>query len=160
MAQMADLKLLAVDAQDLEIVSAHCQDAVARSAEMNFSAREKRFVLVMNRFVWEGAEPRRRFAFSPRRDYERRRSVLHFDRVTRVRQTGVLIGDPDQVLALLAVRFVAGEEPSGTVELVFAGGSAIRLDVECIEAQLTDLGAAWSTRNKPDHERDDPALAG
>lgn len=151
---MADLKLLAMDAEDLGIVSAHCQDAVARSAEMSFNPTEKRFVLVMNRFVWEAAGQTRRFAFSRRRDYERRRTVLHFDRVTRVRQTGVLIGDPDQVLALLALRFEAGDEPSGTVELVFAGGSAIRLDVECIEAQLTDLGAAWSTANRPDHDRD------
>lgn len=155
---MADLKLLALDAEDLGIVSAHCQDAVALSAEMSFSPRDGRFVLVMNRFVWESAERPRRFAFSRRRDYERRRSVLHFDRVTRVRQSGVSIGDLEQVVSLLAIRFEPAEEPSGTVELVFAGGAGVRLDVECIEAQLTDLGAAWSTTNRPDHDRDDPAL--
>lgn len=157
---MADLKLMGVDAEDLAILSAHCQDAVVRSAEMSSLPAEGRFVLVMNRFAWEVADERRRFAFTRRKAFERRRSVLHFDRVLRVRQTGVLIGDPDQVLALLAIRFIAGEEPSGTVELVFAGGSAIRLDVECIEAQLSDLGAAWSTQNRPDHDRDDTLPAG
>ena len=157
---MSDLRLLGMDEADLAIVSAHCQDAVVRSAELTFQPRERRFILVMNRFAWELAGQSKRFAFTRRRDYERRRSVLHFDRVTNVRQSRVLIGDPDQVLALLALRFTVAEEPSGTVELVFAGGSAIRLDVECIEAQLTDLGAAWSTDNRPDHERDDPALLG
>ena len=154
---MTDLKLLALDAEDLQIVSAHCQDAVARAAEMSFAPKDGRFVLVMNRFAWEVADRARRFAFARRREYERRRAVLHFDRVTRVRQSGVAIGDPEQVLSLLAVRFEPGAEPSGEVELVFAGGSGIRLDVECIEAQLTDLGAAWSTGNRPDHDRDDPA---
>ncbi|WP_185984836.1 DUF2948 family protein [Aureimonas mangrovi] len=155
---MSELRLLAIDEEDLAIVSAHCQDAVVRTAEISFLPAEGRFVLVMNRFAWEEAGKGRRFAFTRRRDYERRRAVLHFDRVRAVRQTGVLIGDPDQVLALLALRFAEDEAPSGTVELVFAGGSAIRLDVECIEAQLTDLGAAWSTQNRPDHDREEPGL--
>lgn len=150
---MDHLRLMALEADDLEIISAYCQDAVAQVGDLTFLASEKRFVLAMNRFVWEKAPERRRFFARPA-DFERRRSALHFDRVLSVRQTGIPAGDPEAVIALLAIRWHAGEAPSGTIELVLAGGAAIRLDVECIEAQLTDLGAAWSTSSRPDHDRD------
>lgn len=152
---MSELKLLAVDEEDLSVISAYCQDAVVRAGALSFDVGAGRFLVPMNRFVWEDAGGRRGF-FRRAKPYQRRQAVLHFQRVTKVRQSGVLAGDPDQVLALLALRFEVGDAPSGTVELVFAGGSAIRLDVECIEAQLADLGAAWATENRPDHERDGP----
>ena len=60
---------------------------------------------------------------------------------------------PDEVLDLLAIRFEEADAPSGVIELVFAGNATIRLQVECIEAQLSDLGAAWSTDAVPDHDR-------
>jgi hypothetical protein len=37
------------------------------------------------------------------------------------------------------------------VVLDFAGGAAIRLAVEVLEAKLTDLGPAWSTPLAPRH---------
>jgi hypothetical protein len=146
------LRLMALDAGDLDIVSAHVQDAVIRIADIAFAPERRQFALPMNRFVWEKTPPRQGF-FRRRGEYERRRSVLHFDRVLGVRRSGFRQSDDDAVLALLALRWTAGEEPSGTIDLVFAGGAAIRLDVECIEAQLTDLGAAWSTPSRPDHDR-------
>ena len=58
---------------------------------------------------------------------------------------------PDRVLSLLAIGFEAGDAPSGQVTLTFSGGVSIQLEVECLEAEMRDLGPAWSTRNKPDH---------
>ncbi len=55
------------------------------------------------------------------------------------------------MLSLLAVGFEAGATPAGHVLLHFAGGGAIRLDVECIEGELRDLGPTWQTRHRPDH---------
>ena len=146
------LRLMALDRGDLDIVSAHVQDAVTRVGDIGFSAARRQFTLPMNRFVWEKAPPRRGL-FRRRGEYERRRSVLHFDRVTSVKRSGFAQGDEDAVLALLAIRWSVTDDPSGTIDLVFAGGAAIRLDVECIEAQLTDLGAAWSTPSRPDHDK-------
>lgn len=147
---MDQLRLAALDAEDLGILSAHVQDAVVLTGDCVFSPREKRFMVTMNRFVWETAKPRRRF-FGARPQDERRRSVLHFDRVRAARRTGLASGDPAEVLSLLAIRWNPADEPSGAIDLVFAGGAAIRLDVECIEAQLADLGARWSTASRPDH---------
>ncbi|HRP79040.1 MAG TPA: DUF2948 family protein [Aquamicrobium sp.] len=143
---MSQLKLVALDEQDLSVVSAHVQDAVAKVGDLSFQKGERRFVAVVNRFVWEN-----RPGFLRRND-ERRRSALHFEAVRAVSSTGIDRDRPDDVLSLLAIRFVPGAEaPAGTLELVFSGDAAIRLDVDYIEARLADLGAAWEAAARPRH---------
>jgi hypothetical protein len=34
---------------------------------------------------------------------------------------------------------------------VFSGNAGVRLEVECIEAQLADMAAAWQARARPEH---------
>ena len=144
---MDRLKLMALDAQDLAVISAQVHDAVTRPDAIDYRPREKRFTLVINRFAWDAA------AGASKRDnsYERRQSVLSFARVMKVRTIGVRRKDADQVLALLAIRFEETDKQAGRIELAFADGPTIHLEVECIEAQLEDLGAAWETRFKPRH---------
>jgi hypothetical protein len=142
---MPSLKLAALDAEDLAIVSAHAQDAVLRLGDIEWQPREKRFLMPVNRFVWETASG------YFRKSFERRRAVLHFDRVMGVKSTRVPLSNKESVMDLLAIGFEEGEAPSGTIRLTFAGGGEIRLSVECIEVRLTDLGAAWATTAKPDH---------
>jgi hypothetical protein len=142
---MALLKLIALDEDDLKVVSAHVQDAVLKVADLDYRAREKRLVLGLNRFAWE------KDARSGKGD-ERRRAVLHFDRVLKARLNGFDPARPDMVLSLLAITFTPGDAPAGVVELVFSGGAGIRLDVECLEARLADLGAAWEASSRPRHK--------
>jgi Protein of unknown function (DUF2948) len=141
------LRLIALDAEDLAILSAHVQDAVLKVGDMSWISDEKRFVLPMNRFVWEAAAG----GSWIKRDYQRRRSCLHFERVEGVKSAGIDRDAKESVLELLAVRFEPRETPSGDVLLDFAGGPSIRLAVECVEAQLADLGPAWSTDHAPRH---------
>lgn len=143
---MAEIKLQALDAQDLAILSAQCQDALVRVADLAYLGPQKQFALVCNRFDWALASQNTRKAA-----FERRRAGLRFERVTRARLTGFDQSAGDAILVLLAIVFVAGEEPGGEIRLQFAAGAEIRLDVECIEAELKDLGAAWATAHKPDH---------
>lgn len=142
---MTPLKLVALDEKDLEIVSAHTQDAVMKVGDLVYQPEAKRFVAPMNRFAWEASR-----GFFRRRD-ERRSSVLHFDRVLGVKLSGIDREKPDEVLSLLAIRFEAGEPPAGAIQLIFSGSGTIRLDVECIEARLADLGAAWQAGSRPIH---------
>jgi len=144
------LNLVALDEEDLQILSTHLQDAVLRVADMTWLAAEKRFALVANRFNWEKAE-----SGAVRRGFERRRAGLHFDRVFAVTSRGIDRGKSDQVLELLAIRFTGKDAPAGEIELDFAGGATIRLEVECIEAALSDLGAAWATDALPQHDMDE-----
>lgn len=143
---MSALKLLALDAEDLAVVSAHVQDAVLKVGDVSWRPKERRLVVALNRFVWEGVGAGRKHGF------ERRRACLHFARVDAVKATRIRPDLADTVLELLAIRFEETNAPGGTVELLFAGGGTIRLEVECIEAGLADLGAAWSTEKMPAHE--------
>jgi hypothetical protein len=141
------LRLIALDAEDLAVVSAHAQDAVLKVEDISWLPKEKRFVIAMNRFAWEETSKRRRRG----REHQRRRAALYFARVNRVKSAGIDRSAAGQVLSLLAVRFESEDEPSGEIVLDFAGGGAIRLAVECVEAQLTDLGPAWSAPHAPRH---------
>jgi hypothetical protein len=145
MPKMEQLKLAALDEEDLAVVAAHAQDAVLKVRDIDWRPREKRLVITLNRFAWEKAK-------EGARDYERRRAALHFSRVEAVRSTRIRRDDPDAVLSLLTVRFEPGEAPAGRIVLEFSGGGAVAAEVECIEAGLADLGAAWSTASKPAHE--------
>ncbi|MCA1489326.1 DUF2948 family protein [Ensifer sp. NBAIM29] len=142
---MDALKLLALDEEDLGVVSAHVQDAVFKVGGIVYDPRHGQFSLVINRFVWEKVA-------GGRRSFERRRSVLLFKRITAVRSLGFDRNDAETVLDLLALRFSQKEEgPEGTIEFVLAGAASIALDVECIEVQLADTGGAWETAFKPRH---------
>ncbi len=142
---MSGLKLIALDESDLMVISAQVQDAITRPDYLDFAPSTRRFTLVVNRFAWDAESDGRT------RGHERRRAALSFAGVGGVKTFGVRRGDDKQVLSLMAIRFAVGEAPAGTVELVFADDVAIRLEVEFIEAQLADLGAAWETSFKPRH---------
>jgi hypothetical protein len=146
---MEDLKLIALDPEDLNVLSCHLQDAVIRVGDMAYMKKEMRFAAIANRFDWEQA------AQIDDATFRRRRAGLRFERVKSAKLHGIDLRQTDAALELLAVTFEPGEEPSGVLTLFFAGGGAIRLEVECIEAELRDLGAAWRTRTKPDHVSDD-----
>jgi len=141
------LRLIALDTDDLAIISAYVQDAVLRVKDINWLPREKHFVLAINRFSWEAAASGSR----RRREYQRRRSALHFARVDKVQSLGIDREAGETALELLAVSFEPVDAPSGDVVLTFAGGARIRLSVEVLEVELTDLGPAWSTPVAPRH---------
>lgn len=149
---MQPLKLVALDKEDLEVVSAHLQDAVLKVADISYVPKARRFVMLVNRFDWAGSHATEGKA---RLSYERRRSAIRFENVRGVQQINVQRGVRDAVLSLLMVQFDDKDTPAGYITLVFAGGASIRLDVECIEAEIRDLGPAWRTASRPEHELDE-----
>ncbi len=143
---MDPLKLLALDDEDLEIISAHVQDAVMKVGDLQFTGGSRKFVVPMYRFAWETS------ATSARPQPERRNSILHFDRVLSARLSGISRDKPDDVLSLLAITYAVTDAPAGSIDLIFSGGGTIRLDVECVEARLVDLGGAWEASSLPAHK--------
>jgi len=131
------LKLLAFDGEDLAVISTHLQDAAVQPSDMAWLPHEKRFALVVARFDWCGAQCGERI---------RRQSGLHFERVLGVKQSHF---DRSADAVLLSIRFDIEDEPAGAVILDFEGGGAIRLEVECLEAAMSDLGPAWPCEARP-----------
>ena len=142
MPNMELLKLVALDAEDLTVLSAHVQDAVLKVGDLRYDRKARRFLLPLYRYVWEGRS----------RTPERRNSVLDFGRVIAVRSQSMPQERSQEVFSLLAIRFEPAEAPSGAIELVFSAGATIRLEAECIEARLTDLGGAWQASSRPRHD--------
>jgi hypothetical protein len=139
------LKLLAEDAADLDILAAAAQDALVRVGDLNFDKKSRRFTAVISRFRWETA--------GEQGPFERVRAVLSFDSVLSVKSRRVRQEAPDALAAVLSVSFTPAEEPpNGVVHVVLAGGGEIVIDVECLDALLMDMGPAWPTPRRPDHE--------
>jgi len=141
------LKLLALDHDDLKILSAHLQDAVLRLADMVYMPSEQHFAAILNRFDWLAAEN----DDGRHSNLRRCRCALRFDRVIRAQVQKIRPGEPFAVGELLAITFEEVDAPGGFITLHFAGGGGVRLEVECIEAELRDLGEAWRASTKPTH---------
>ena len=127
------LKLIALDAEDLAVISAHVQDAHVQTSDIVWRQGEKRLVVGMNRLDWEQTlagetSPRRLIA------------ALRFDRVLSCKSRNIDLGTPEAVLELVGIEFHPGEAPGGSAVLMFSRGEALRLDVECLECELSDLG--------------------
>jgi hypothetical protein len=127
------LKLIALDADDLAVISAHVQDARVQASDIVWRQDEKRLVVGIDRLDWEqtlagGTEPRRSVA------------ALRFDRVLACKARNIDPDQPEAVLELVGIEFHPGEAPGGSALLLFSQGQALRLDVECLECELTDLG--------------------
>jgi Protein of unknown function (DUF2948) len=149
---MTALRLRAVDAIDLSVVAAHLQDAIAQVGDMAFEPGKRRFAMMLNRFMWEDLDaPAKGAKTDKNAPYRRVRSALHFDAVRRVQHQGLKLGAKDRLAELLTLSFEAGSEPSGVVKMTFAGGGLVKLDVECLDAWLTDISAPWPTKNRPGH---------
>ncbi len=144
---MPELKLIALDKEDLEVISAYTQDAIIRVADMGFAKRDRRFACIMNRYVWEEGDTRNKGV--------RRRSAMHFDHVQGVRARGINLKSRDGVLDLLAMTFEEKDAPGGIVTLSFAGGGTVELMVECLELRLSDMDASWAARATPSHDLQD-----
>ena len=151
---MSPLRLRAIDQLDLSVIAAHLQDAVVKVGDMGFDPARRRFAILFNRFMWEDVQDEQGAGPKADRDapYRRVRSAVHFDGVMRVQSSGLRLSDKDASAELLTLKFEPTENPAGTMSLTFAGGAALRLEVECLDAWLTDISAPWSTPQRPDHD--------
>lgn len=145
------LRVRAEDNEDLTVVSAYLQDAVVPVSEIAYEAGEKRFALVAGRFRWEVA-PDGKPVEGQDTPFERVHTGIRFERVRGVRTKGIDRRDRGLILNLLKVAY-----GDGVVDLVFAGESTIRLDVEGLSCHVEDLGTPWPTVFRPSHDEDGTA---
>lgn len=131
------LRLLAEDADDLQIISAALQDAILRPVDIRWEKEARRVTVVLSRFCWECGGTRVMTA-------------MQFGDVQAVKSRR-LPRAPEAALELLALDFLPTDAPGGQVLLMFAGGGDLRIDVECLDGVLTDLSERWPARVAPTH---------
>jgi len=149
---MSNLRLIAQDNDDLQVIAAYLQDAVLLVKDLAYLPATRRFALVLNRFCWEeetGKKPKGK-------NHLRARAGLHFEQVSGVKSRNISQQNVEGVLSLLTIDFEEGDAPSGTLVLTFSGGGEIRVDVEALDAHLADMGARWETSNLPTHDTANP----
>ena len=136
------LRLLAEDADDLQIISAALQDAVAKVGDIHWEQRARCLTIEFNRFRWEAGEGKP----------ERVRAGLQIGGVMAVKARRLRRDVKGAVVELLALEFLPSDEaPGGVVAFTFAGGGDLLAEVECIDAVMADLSRAWPARTQPDH---------
>lgn len=143
MSRHAPLRLLAEDADDLAVISAALQDAVAQVGDIEWDPKRRRVTLALNRYCWEA--PGALLG-------ERVRAGLQFGSVLSVKARNIRREPRDAVVELLAVSFEPGEAPGGAIRLAFAGGGDMLLEVECVDAALADVSQPWRTPSTPAHK--------
>ena len=136
------LKLIALDREGLGVISAHVQNTCVKRVDMTWLPGQQRFIVAGMRYDWVGAKtgPEERVA-----------SVLRFDRVLKVSHLGLKDTDADATLNLLAVTFEKTDAPAGIIILAFADGALVRLEVECVEVELRDMGLRVPAEACPGH---------
>lgn len=157
MNEPAPLKLRAHDLADLTVLSSLLQDAILRVADMAYLPRERRFLMVANRFRWERPAPvtppaspvdgDAAFGDTAVPAHERIHTGICFDRVRAVHRRRIDQGDRNRLLSLLAFK------PAEThIDLIFADDASIRLELDAIRCHVEDLGLGWPTQWRPAHE--------
>jgi hypothetical protein len=140
------LRLIAFDTEDLKVISANVQDSLVRVGEMAYLPKTKQFVIVAARFDWvraaEGV-------------WERCRTGLQFKRVLKASCAGFAQRDKAAILNLLSICYRETSSPAGEIHLIFSGGCGLRLDVECLEAELRDFDLRWKAKALPGHHLED-----
>lgn len=133
------VRLAAETAEDLAVVSALVQDAVAAVGDVAWTPKRRRLTLLLRRFRWEDA----RAAERQGRPFERVQSILTVSDALKVRSSGVDPADRDTAVSLLAIGFEPGEDGAGVVRLVLAGDGEIAVDVECLDVTLLDVSQPY-----------------
>ncbi len=142
------LRLIALDREGLDVISAHAQNTCVRRADMVFLPGQHRFVVAGMRYDWVKAKS------GPK---ERVSSVLRFDRVRKVSRLGLVDEDKERTLNLIGVTFQKTDPPAGMIMLAFADGALVRLDVECVEVELHDLELRAPAEACAGHALSDPS---
>ena len=144
--EVKNLKLIAKTVEDLRVVSAHLQDAIANVSDIASLKKNKIFLMQLNRFMWEDVE---KGVF---RKNKRIRTVLKFENVINAHSKNIYQSKKNKFLDFLTIETNRMPDNNYEMKIVFAGDSIIRVISEVIEVTLDDQGDAWNTKNKPKHK--------
>jgi len=141
-----NLKLIGKNEEDLKIISAYLQDSVVILKDILFLKKNRTFIMILNRFMWEDAE---RGIF---RENKRIRCAVKFGEVSKVYAKNINQKNKDKPLEYLATKCSVISGNGYKIKIFFSGGSIITIVSEVIEIALNDLGKPWSVKYFPKHK--------
>ena len=149
------LRLLALDEDDVAVVSTLLQDAIIPGVDMEFNRKTGQFIIVANRFCWEIPPLDGVTSSDGKPVHERRLCGICVRHVTAAQHHNWPDMRQDALFNLLALLYVdmAKNEGEGVgLQFEFSGGSSLRLLTDEIDITLADLDAGHPTSLQPAHD--------
>jgi len=139
------LKLIGKNQEDLKVISAYLQDSIAIVKDIVFLKKNKTFVMIVNRFMWEDIE---KGVF---RESKRIRCAVKFEGVTKVKSQNINQKNKNNPLECLAIKYNSTFDDIYNINIFFSGGGIITIISEAIDVILEDLGKPWNVKHVPKH---------
>ena len=144
--EKSGLKLISKNQEDIKVISAYLQDSIVKVKNIVFLKKNRIFIMILNRFMWEDAEK----GFF--RKSKRIKSAVRFEDVIDVKSYNINQKNKNKSLELLAIKITKNFDDNYKLKIFFSGGSLITIIVENINAVLNDFGEAWNTKYTPVHK--------
>ena len=141
-----NLKLIGKNEEDLKIISAYLQDSIAIIKDIVFLKKNRTFIMIINRFMWEDVE---KGVF---RQNKRVRCALKFEEVIKVQSKNINQKNKNKPLEYLAIRPSLIFDNIFKIKFFFSGGGIITIISEVIEVTMNDLGKSWNVKYFPAHK--------
>ena len=140
------LKLIGKNQEDLKVISAYSQDSIVTVKDITFLKKNRIFIMIINRFMWEDIER------GINRQSKRIRCALKFEGILKVKSKKINQKNKNKRLECLAIECNEILSKNNEIKFFFAGGGVITLISESIEAVMRDLGEPWNVRHTPKHK--------
>ena len=144
--EKGNLKLIVRNQEDLKVISAYSQDSIVAIKDITFLKKNRIFVMIINRFMWEDIER------GINRQSKRIRCALKFEGILKVKSKKINQKNKKRVLECLAIKCNEISSNNYEIKILFAGESVITLVVDFIEVIMHDLGQAWNVKHFPKHK--------
>ena len=141
-----NLKLIGKNEEDLRVISAYLQDSIVIIKDIVFLKKNKSFIMVLNRFMWEDVE---KGIF---RKNKRIRCAVKFEDVLSVRSINVNQKNKKKPLECLAIKCNLSKNGTYAIKIYFAGNGIITVTTETIDVAIHDLGKSWNVKHVPFHK--------
>ena len=144
--EKANLKLIVRNREDLKVISTYSQDSIVAIKDITFLKKNRIFIMIINRFMWEDIER------GINRQSKRIRCALKFEGILKVKSKKINQKNKNKRLECLAIECNEILSKNNEIIFFFAGGGVITLISEFIEAVMHDLGKPWNVRHTPKHK--------
>ena len=141
-----NLKLKGKSIEDLKIISSYLQDSIVQTKDIIFLERNRIFIIILNRFMWEDIE---KGIFRKNR---RIRCALKFEEVLEVKSKNINQKNKNKPLEYMAIKSNILSNNNFQIKIFFSGGGVITVVSEIVKVLINDLGKPWKVKYFPLHK--------
>ena len=141
-----NLKLIGKNQEDLKVISAYVQDSIVAVKDIVFLRKNRIFIMMVNRFMWEDVEK------GLLKQDKRIRCAIKFEEVLKVKSKEINQKSKNKFLECLAIKYKEISNNNYKIKIFFSGDNIITLISEAIEVVMHDVGKPWDVKHIPKHK--------